>query len=129
MNLDTSIIELKLPVPWFGFRIKRKIGFRFDTMAYAMMCKLFVPEIDFHQVAEISETKKDEVLAKLICGGAMSYAFDKKEKCIVTEKIIDWWIENLPGSQRDLFIDSVNCAILDGKVVGQKVSDLAVKKK
>lgn len=110
---NLSEVVIKLPLNFFQ---KKEIGFKFGTLSYAFMCNLFTPAIDFHQIDEIRNTKPNEMLVKIITGGAMAYSFIHKEKCIVNEKLVSKWLTELPAKERDFFMDKINCAILNGKL-------------
>lgn len=124
INNELATVVIKLPVGLF----KRNIGFKFGTLAYSVMCNLFKPAIDFHQIDEVHKTKQNEMIVKLIVGGAYQYSICHKTKCIVTEKMVIKWLEKMNGKQVQEFMDKINIAIASCNVVGKSMAELLEKK-
>lgn len=127
---NLSEVVIKLPLNFFT---KKEIGFKFGTFAFANMCALFRSEnkpegIEFNEIDEVMKLKSGEAMVKLITGGAMAYAVLHNQKCIVTESLVNKWLTKMSAKDRDAFMDKINVAILNGKVMGKSVSELVDKK-
>ena len=128
-KLELAQVVLLLPVPFLGIKIKRKIGFKFGTLAYSMLCNLYTPAIDFHQIDEMSKLNNNDFLIKLIVAGAHAYAFLNNKKCNVTEKLVTYWLTAMPAAQKEHFASEINIAVLNSNVVGHKMTDIIEKNK
>lgn len=128
--VDLSTVVISLPCPFLKvFKKKRNIGFKFGTLAYAIVCRLYEPKIDFHQIIEMQQLDKQSATIKLIIGGAYSFAIEHGKKNIVDEKLVNYWINKLRADKRDKFIDKINIAILNCSIVGESMTKLLGEKK
>lgn len=127
---NLSEVVIRLPLNFFQ---KKDIGFKFGTLAFANMCALFRSKekpdgIDFDEIDEVMKLKSGEAMVKLITGGAMAYAIIHNQKCLVNEALVTKWLTKMTAKDRDAFMDQINIAILNGRVMGKTVTELVDKK-
>lgn len=121
-ELGTVVIPLPFP-SIFGQRYK-KVGFRFNICAWSIMCQLFDPEIEFHQIEELQKTNGEEIFEKMVYGGLLSYHIKYGTNPVVNAERVHYWLYKLPAEQRDKIVLELKLAILNSKMMGKTMSSI-----
>jgi hypothetical protein len=127
ITLEPGTVEIRLPFKYLGITIYKKVGFRFNILAWSIVCQLFDPPIEFHQIDEINKTDSKDIFEKMILAGALSYGFKSKQK--VTEKDVKYWLYKQRADKAQFFTITIQTTILSAKVMGKSMSQMISDKK
>lgn len=127
---ELGTVEIQLPFKsLFGYT-DRKVGFRFNILSWSIMCQLFEPEIEFHQIDEIKKTSGAEVFEKMVLAGALAYDFKyPKVNPKVTIENVKYWLNDLPATKRDKIVSELQVTILNSKMMGKTMSSILTDSK
>jgi hypothetical protein len=134
---ELGAVEIRLPFKqqiegrkWYGKKytkeivIEKTVGFRFNILAWQIMCQLFEPEIEFFQIEELQKSNPKGIFEKMVLAGALSYHFKYKNNPIVTESDIDYWLNKMPSEQAEKIKLDLQITILNSKIMGKTMSFL-----
>lgn len=129
IKFDPGTVEIQLPFKKFRITYKRKVGFRFNIAAWAIMCDQFDPPIEFHQIDELTKTNPKELFEKMILAGCLSYESKYKVNQKVTLKNIKYWLYKLPAEQAQKFTIEMQTVILSSKAMGKSIAQIVTEKR
>ena len=127
MTFEPGTVEIRLPFKRFGITYYKKIGFRFNILAWSILCQLFEPEIEFHEVDELLKTQPKEMFEKMVMAGALSYGYKHKQN--VTLKNVQYWLYKLPREKAEKIQLEIQTTILSSKVMGKTISQIVSEKR
>lgn len=124
ITTELGTVEMRLPFKTlFGYK-EKLVGFRFNILSWSILCQLFTPEIEFHQVDELQNMNEKEMFEKMALAGALSYNFKHKNSPVVTAKDIDYWRNKMPAAKSEEFVTAIRIAILNSKMMGKTMSSI-----
>jgi hypothetical protein len=124
ITTELGTVEIRLPFKILFWYKERKVGFRFNILSWTLLCQLFEPEIEFHQIEELQKTNEKQIFEKMVLAGALAYHFKYKNNPVVSVKNINYWLYQMPAGRKDLFVSMIQIAILNSKMMGKTMSSI-----
>lgn len=121
-------VEMRLPFKTFYGLKYKKVGFRFNILSWSILCQLFEPEIEFHQIDELQKTNPLDMFEKMVMAGIKAYQV-KYDNPVVTKEDIKLWLYKLPAEQRDKIVTELQLTILNSKLAGKMLSEIITESK
>lgn len=125
---EMGVVEMRLPFKrFFGYKNKL-VGFRFNILSWSILCELFNPVIEFHQIEELEKTNPKQLFEKMVLAGVLSYHFKFKNNPVVTELDINYWLYKMSAEKRDFVVLNLQTTILNSKIMGKMMSQIITEK-
>jgi hypothetical protein len=128
VSKELGSVEIALPFTkktWLGNKtVEKTVGFRFNTLSWYIMCELFEPAIEFHQIDELQKSQGSEVFEKIVLAGALSYHFKYKNNPVITANDVHYWLHGIQADRRDKIVSTLQVTILNSKIMGKSMTAL-----
>lgn len=121
ITTELGTVEIRLPFKYLGFTVKKKVGFRYNILAWSIVSDL--AGIEFHEIDELQKTRGLEMFEMLVLAGAKAYEV-KYGNPKVTTKDVKRWIYEIPAREQQRFVNQLNIALLNSKMMGKTMTEL-----